>query len=472
MWQPLRATAQETLRQVVVLSRHGVRTIPQTANGDHAKAAWPTWVQPVYFLTPNGQLSIQAVGMAYWQQYRQNLFHNVQQPSPAAVYVWADNNERTVQTAKSLVTGFAPDTTIPVHWLLSGKTDPLFHPLQGEAADFPGPGSLPDSPPTVSGQAADAITATIDAKNPSTSSQLKGILEKLGDKNSEVEFNSLEKALGCSPGCVTSEPIAIKSEADGSAGMGGALAIASTVSEAFMMEYGDGWPPNEIAWGNWGSDMAAIQKELQRVLELHVDAYKLVQRNPVGASMQASNLANEIVQIFNRKAHLSNPCPQGHGPCTPCPQQVVEGREICPPNSAELVFIVGHDTNIGTLGGMLSLDWDLTEAGLPPDDMPPGGALIFELWENPASPMRWVVRVYFITTKLEAYPNPKSCFAKPMTCVGVYPVTLPRDCYGSDAPNACALPQFQALVQKRSNRYYMFKDWSAPRHGQKPGSKK
>lgn len=472
LWQPLQLKAQETLRQVVVLSRHGIRTIPQTGNADHAKAAWPTWVQPAYFLTPNGQLGMQAVGMGYWQRYKQSLFHNAQQPSLANVYVWADNDERTVQTAKSLMTGFAQDTKIPVHLLLSGKADPLFHPLKGEAADFPAPGSLPDFPPTVSGQAADAITVTINATNPSTSSQLKSILEKLGDKNSEVEFNSLEKALGCSPGCVSSEPLAIKSEADGSASMGGALATASTVSEAFMLEYGDGWQPNDIAWGNWGSDMATIRKELQKVLELHVDAYKLVQRNPVGASMQASNLANEIVQIFNRRAHLSTRCPQGRGPCTPCPQQVAEGQEICPPDSADLIFVVGHDTNIGTLGGMLGLDWDLEEAELPPDDMPPGGALIFELWENPTSPTHWVVRAYFITMKLEAYPNPKGCFANPMTCLGVYPVTLPRECNGSGATNSCPLPQFQTVVQERSNRYYTFKNWSASSHGKQSGSKK
>src|SRR5437764_4644452 len=292
--QPLPAGAQATqgtLKQVVVLSRHGVRSTTTTGTADNATEAWPVWVQPADFLTLNAKILMQVLGHGYWQRYRgQDLLNNPCQ----GVYVWADNVERTIQTAQALVLGLpVQNCAVPVNWLLSSKTDPLFHPLSGEAADFPEPGSIPGISPTVPGQAADAIVAGMKLQSPRTTSQLSGIMQSLGDNNFQSEFSTLETALQCSQGCVSNVLISIQANADGSAGMSGALAIADDASEAFMLEYGDGWQAGQIAWGKLGADPQTIQTRLTSVLNLHVDAYKLVQRNPIGASMQASNLAYE-----------------------------------------------------------------------------------------------------------------------------------------------------------------------------------
>jgi len=43
----------------------------------------------------------------------------------------------------------------------------------------------------------------------------------------------------------------------------------------------------------------------------------------------------------------------------------------------KLTVLVGHDTNIADLGGMLDLHWQVP--GYPRDDPPPGGAIGFEV---------------------------------------------------------------------------------------------
>lgn len=454
---PMVAAAQPTLKQVVVLSRHGVRTATQSGNDNQAANPWPVWVEPSNFLTPTGGLFMQALGRIYSKTYFELVFRGAPCPAAGSVYVWADNVERTVETAQSLLKGFNPAgcATIPVKFLLSSKTDPLFHPVTAEAKDFPAPGSLPGVLPSSPGQGAAAVVATIAGQGPS-SMQLASIFHGLGDTNFINEFAAIEKALGCSPGCVQSLPIAITAGADGSTSQSGSLATASSASEAFMLEYADGWPPNQIAWGNLGSDPTAIQANLELMLNLHVDAYKLVQRNPVVGAMQASNLANEVVQIFNQTAKVPGPCPQAQTPCTPCPQKVVEGAELCPPSTAPLVFIVGHDTNIGTLGGMLGMGWDLTPYGLPADDMPPGGALVFELWQSSPPSAKWSVIGRFFTPTMQGFGDAPACTSNPTRCVGVSQVTFA----GCTNPNACTLGEFQAVVQKQSNPYFTFANWT------------
>lgn len=48
--------------------------------------------------------------------------------------------------------------------------------------------------------------------------------------------------------------------------------------------------------------------------------------------------------------------------------------------SPKLNFLVGHDTNIANIGGLLNMEWNVFEQGNNPT--PPGGFLSFELWQK------------------------------------------------------------------------------------------
>jgi len=64
----------------------------------------------------------------------------------------------------------------------------------------------------------------------------------------------------------------------------------------------------------------------------------------------------------------------------------------------KVVVMVGHDTQISNFAGMLGLSW-LIE-GYQPDDTPPGGALVFELWHHPVTG-EYTVRTYYTAQTLE-----------------------------------------------------------------------
>jgi hypothetical protein len=55
-----------------------------------------------------------------------------------------------------------------------------------------------------------------------------------------------------------------------------------------------------------------------------------------------------------------------------------------------LVFLVGHDTNIGPISALLGLHWNLDGRA---DDIAPGTELAFELWQTPQGDYRVIVTV-------------------------------------------------------------------------------
>jgi len=78
--------------------------------------------------------------------------------------------------------------------------------------------------------------------------------------------------------------------------------------------------------------------------------------------------------------------------------------EGCPHATADSAFVglVGHDTNLASVGKLLGLDWRFAKVGdgtenLPRNDALPAGALLFELWSGSSGSN---VRVYYIAQSL------------------------------------------------------------------------
>jgi 4-phytase/acid phosphatase len=59
--------------------------------------------------------------------------------------------------------------------------------------------------------------------------------------------------------------------------------------------------------------------------------------------------------------------------------------------------MVGHDTNLSNIAGILNINWLIDGRR---DDTPPGGALVFELWQAP-TPSGYEVRIYYTAQTLE-----------------------------------------------------------------------
>jgi 4-phytase/acid phosphatase len=132
--------------------------------------------------------------------------------------------------------------------------------------------------------------------------------------------------------------------------------VAQSFAEILLLQYAQEFRGDEFGFGK------ADKEKMLDVLRLHTAVFDKVQRAKYVAGRQGANLLYHIVYALKN------------------------GRDPGSPGGPyKLVAYVGHDTNIANLAGLLDLHWQLPE--YPQDDMPPGGALVFELRHQPAVPL-------------------------------------------------------------------------------------
>jgi 4-phytase/acid phosphatase len=155
------------------------------------------------------------------------------------------------------------------------------------------------------------------------------------------------------------------------------LGLASTLSENLLLEWAEGMKGKDLAWGRLDAGT------LLRVLELHVAYADLTRRTPYVARARGSNLLDHVLRSM---------------------EQAATGKAVpgaLDPPGAVLLVLVGHDTNLSNLSGMLGISWRLP--GYQPDDTPPGGALIFSLWQMDTG--QYFVRTQYLAQTLEQMRN-------------------------------------------------------------------
>jgi 4-phytase / acid phosphatase len=157
----------------------------------------------------------------------------------------------------------------------------------------------------------------------------------------------------------------------------GPFATGSTFSEDLLLEYAEGMKGRELGWGRLTRD------RLERVLEIHSVYADLMRRTPYLARARGSNLLAHVLRSLDQ-ATSGKPIPGALGG---------PGDEV--------LLVAGHDTNLSNLSGMLGLSWKVK--GYQPDDTPPGGALIFSLWRDPAGQNSLKVR--YVAQSLDQMRN-------------------------------------------------------------------
>jgi len=312
------------LERVVMLMRHGVRppTKEQVTPPGTNDKPWPTWSVGFGELTPHGHDAIRLLG--HWD--RSNWVARGLLPAEGCpvndVEVAASAKSRTQATARALLEGLAPDCSIDVTFPASMDDDVEFHPLESGAVAI-------DADEAV--RAAEAVMPPggMDA-------------EVMAEASRFALFN---QAMGCVPtdegaACdISRMPTGLVRNEGDRPDIGDPFGIASTASQTFLLEYLEGMPMEDVAWGRLSRD------QIETLLEFHPIKYRYESRVPYVAVRAASPLAARMLKAVE------------HGP--------------------KLTVLVGHDTNIADLGGMLDLHWQVP--GYPRDDPPPGGAIGFEV---------------------------------------------------------------------------------------------
>ena len=412
---PLPAAAQsdELLQKVVIVSRHGVRTptVEPEILATWASQPWPSWNQPPAALTPRGAQLATLMGR-YYREYLavQGVVPAAGCPVPSTAYVYADVVERTKATAQALIDGFAPGCGVVLRTRGNVTVDPTFHPLAAGVCKLD---------PMV------AQTRVLE--------RVGGDLNRV-TRDRKASFDALQAALGCcKPAlctafgrgelCKLSDlPTAMTPLADG-AGLAliGALPIAATTSEIFLLEYANGMAAPDVAWGRM------TPEQMRETMRLHTEAYDLMQRTPYLARRMGSALLSRVAGAVTSARLL------GFGAPDPAVRE------------AKFVAIVGHDTNIWNLAGIMDVTW--SQPGYQRNQTPPGGALMFEVREAADKKLR--VYTSYVAPSLEQMRN-----ATPLT-QEVPPVKTPLRLAGcsTGAPGfPCTLEEFAIAIRNALER--------------------
>jgi 4-phytase/acid phosphatase len=358
VWAVPEASGDE-LQLAIILTRHGVRSPLQTneAMAQYAAQPWPNWGVAPGIQTQRGNLLIALMGDYYRARFAKSgiLTGNPDTDGPL-VYVRADNDQRTIETGrilgKSLVAAAEPE----VHALAQGTVDPLFQPYRAHVGN-------PDyalAAASVLGRMGGDPATVMRAYAPQLA-ELKGVLYGPGGPHGPTPLD---------------EPSSVSAgEKNYLVKITGPLRAGSLCTESLVLEYTDGMPLSDVGWGRVDG------RTLTDLLALHSLFFDLAQRTRYPAQVEGSNLASHIVDTLEQGA-LGQPVPGALGP---------EGER--------LVVIVGHDTNIANMGGLLGLNWWIP--GTQANPVLPGGALVFELWRRAGQPDAFYVRISYVAQTLE-----------------------------------------------------------------------
>ena len=375
------------LERVVMLMRHGIRppTALQPIPLQYSAKAWPQWPVAPGLLTPHGAQGIALAGGLRPSLLRRDraLLASSGCPAIGQVAITASHVPRAIATAEAWANGLAPRCKLAVAHPAPGAPDPLFHILDSQPAWFDGQRAYRAAlaqPPK------GGIPAEVRQLTP--------------------ELREMSSILGCSaPACNLLTGSSIKQHQHGRPDVEGPLDAASTAGETFLLEYLEGMPENQVAWGLAGRD------QISRLLVFNSVKFKYADRPQFIAAASAGPLAKAIVQAL---FEWTRPSP----------------------------LLAGHDTNIADLGGLLNAHWRV--AGYPADAIPPGSALGFELLSDRHG--RQFVRPFFRAQTMRQLRNLEPLGAREPTLSSI--VRIPG-CSSAVVPSGCDLAAFKRLVEAR-----------------------
>ena len=347
------AAPDSDLTFVLILSRHGVRS-PLLKNEEMAKYAaepWPKWEVPESILTPHGRQVMVLMG-AYYRAYytAEGLLSGDPARDAARIFFRSNASQRTIVTAQALGEGLAPGRTVVVHAL----------PMSTLPNEYSGDPLL------------DPDTALKHSDSALRQASLLGRIG--GDHRMLIEdyrpaLDALERVLLGGDGTPPPGKVSILDLPPNYE----LWATAQRVVDAMTLAYADGKPLAEVGWGRLPPQV------MTQLMSLSSLGFDLNWRTPYRARATASNLAEHIVDTLEQAA-------QG---------RPVEGALGSPGN--RLAIIVGHDSNLIPLGGLLDVAWRVPGASFNP--VLPGGALVFELRRLRADG-RFLVRTRYVAPTL------------------------------------------------------------------------
>ncbi|OQP85865.1 hypothetical protein BTR14_13890 [Rhizobium rhizosphaerae] len=391
--------------KMILLMRHGVR--PQTDSKELAKLspkAWPTWDVADGQLTAHGIQAVKA--LAPWQRgmlAAKGLVPAEGCPVQGTVFGWANRSvQRTIDTGKVLLATMFPGCGLGVGYATAEGPDPLYDASETEL------GAIDVD------QAKEAILKAAGGSFDGLKARAAPLLKEL------------DAILGCetgAKGCPLSAQdwqIDVK-EGEGdkpaSVSLKGPLAKAGTLVQVFLLQYANGFPADQVAFGK-----ASTAADIIRLSELRQLKYDVGNRVPYLAARDASNFLNQILIALA---------------IDPTRDETAGG----PPNAKVLLFM-GSDTQQAEIAAILGLHWHI-----PPyldDETPPTGALSFERLHDAEG--KAYVRLGFTAPSLDQIrtAGPIDAAHPPIQAISALP-----GCEAETVEGACPLETFLTLSRPK-----------------------
>lgn len=335
------------LQQVLVMSRHGIRA-PLVNYGDvlaeSTPYTWPKWQTEGGLLTPKGGKVEEHMGQYFRAWLAKNqVLPAAQCPTGGQVFAYANSLPRTIDTAKHFVTGAFLGCDVPVvNRVEIGKMDPVFNPI---------------------------ITADVNEKFKADA--LKSINQHAGkggldglNQRLKPNYLLLQKVMDyqnsklCKQNkqCdLASQPSSVVLSQGKEPGITGPLRMATGATDAFMLQYYEGFPMKEVAWGQ------ITTPEQWTKLETIKNLYH---ETLFGSPAIAANAAKPLLTFISGALNK--------GEAKSADQQSAQ--------QARLALLVGHDSNIASLLAALKTK-DYTLPGQY-ERTPISGAVVFQRWHD------------------------------------------------------------------------------------------
>jgi 4-phytase/acid phosphatase len=379
------STDDTTLKQIIIFGRHGVRSaaVPYSVIQSFAARPYPDFGVPAGYLTPHGAQAEVLLG-GYFRAYlrAEGLLTGDDRRDAKQSYFRANSIQRSNISAASLAAGLLPDATVGVHSYALGTPDPIFDPISAKVV-------------TVDGARAAKEVAGIFGSGSSLASAYSGERALIRS----VLFNY---PLGTVPAPatpaglvdVTAVPVPLTANTTGvsaaNAINAGGLTYTLLAADPFVMEYTDGLPMDQVAWGQLSLDQLSQQT---RIITLDFD----IQMNaPYLNQLQSSNAAAHILRSMEQEVYGTRIPGAFSGPKT------------------KLLVINSSDAYVEGLASLLHLNWDLP--GYQPEYCAPGGSLVFELRESNTTG-KHIVRAFYTAQTFDQLRNltPLTLDAPPAT---------------------------------------------------------
>lgn len=341
-----------TLKEVVILSRHSIRS-PLSTNGSALSRLtphqWINWTSASSELTLRGGVLETMMGQ-YFRKWLvdEGLFKENAVPTTDEVNFYANSMQRTIATAQYFSSGFMPLANVRVnHRYNASKMDPVFCPRLTKVSD------------AFCQEALKQIAAMGGKKG------IVGINEKLKDSYA-VTAKVLD--LKDSPACKSGETCAFDDyntqfifKLYDEPKMKGSLKLANSASDAFILQYYEEPDAKKAAFGH--DITLGDWEKIAKIKDVYGDVL-------FTAPIVAANVAHPLLVYLNDELNSA-------------------GRKF--------TFLCGHDSNIASVDAALGVD-DYELPNSIEKKTPIGSKVVFEKWSDKSGKEFVAVNIVYQTT--------------------------------------------------------------------------